>query len=454
MAIATTLNKIFIKHHISNRIFNHPSLTDSDQVAAWHHIQKNKMLTSTVIEAKNHKILVIYPLSRQLNLDLIKIKLGKDYRYLDNIQINKIFKDCDPDTRIPFGYPYGLTTLIDVSVELLREVFFIGGSHTSLVEISVYDFLFLNSGAIKIDCTTYFKKQTVPHKTQNTQDFYNIADFKLPDLPPVARKILALANNSKFDFTNMIEHIAADTDMLAVLPEVCNLEERTLSNYNISQLALCVSTSKAFSLNAEELEDLKQFWLHAFLAGILAEKITEMVLKNKDISMIGELKLDLDPCISYLLGVFHNMGFILFRKLFPPEFKLLQKWRKANPNTPVQDLENKLLGMGRAFHVLRGGHASLSEMLLRSWGMPEIILVVARNHHNLDYSANHHVYVKILQVTNHLLKLHHIGDGDIVPPTENILEFLGLNYDKLTLLLENVLKDYGEVEQIISSITN
>src|SRR5262249_29621198 len=132
----------------------------------------------------------------------------------------------------------------------------------------------------------------------------------------------------------------------------------------------------------------------AFYAAIYAERITELVSE----------KLALDPAISYMAGLFHNFGLLLFSQLFTPEYSLLKKWLALNPKVSIAVLEKRLLGMGQAFNILRGGHAQLGEWLLRSWHMPESICVITKEHHSLTYKGQYANYVRIIQLTNQLLR--------------------------------------------------
>src|SRR5690606_16239445 len=163
----------------------------------------------------------------------------------------------------------------------------------------------------------------------------------------------------------------------------------------VSHIALGLSAGKALQPNPEL--DLQAFWRHSFFAATLAQKIAKMVSHEK-----------IDPCMCYLSGLMHNFGLLLFAKLYPPEFRLLRKWMRLNPKISIHVLEKRLLGMGHAMHVIRGGHAQLGAWLLKHWGMPEPCIVVAREHHSIQYDGPYCEYVNIIKLTNQLLRSLHI----------------------------------------------
>jgi HD-like signal output (HDOD) protein len=112
-----------------------------------------------------------------------------------------------------------------------------------------------------------------------------------------------------------------------------------------------------------------------------------------------------------------------------------------------------LLGMGRAFDIMKGGHVEIGEWLLRSWGVPESICVITRHHHDLNYNEKYSHYVKILQITNYLLKCHQIGDGGFIEIPASTLESLGLTQETLDSCLAQALNLMQDLETLTSAIT-
>lgn len=189
--------------------------------------------------------------------------------------------------------------------------------------------------------------------------------------------------------------------------------------------------------------DAEDFWRHAFYAAAYAQAITELL----------PLELGLDPKISHDAGMFHNIGLLWFSQLFPPEYNMLKKWVQLNPNVSISVLETRLLGMGRAFNVLRGGHTQLGEWLLRQWQMPEVICVIAREHHSLSYQGEYAAYVKIIQLTNVLLREQGIGDGSLGVKQEIFLQALGLSADQIFSCVQQINAGASNIEQMARSLT-
>jgi HD-like signal output (HDOD) protein len=101
------------------------------------------------------------------------------------------------------------------------------------------------------------------------------------------------------------------------------------------------------------------------------------------------------PGTAYLAGLLHNFGFLLLGHLFPEEFAELQKAVTSEPETPVIDLEQRLIGVT---------HMEMAAWLMEAWNMPQEILVVQQEHHNLDYAGPHANYVHLVALADTLLK--------------------------------------------------
>lgn len=186
-----------------------------------------------------------------------------------------------------------------------------------------------------------------------------------------------------------------------------------------------------------------EFWQHAFYAAEYARNITTQ----------ASITLGLDPELSYMAGIYHNFGMYLFSQMFRPEYRMLQKWLRQDPHASIEILEQRLLGMGQAFEVLRRGHALLGEKLLRHWAMPESICVIAREHHNRDYDGSYASYNTIIQIANQLLRLQGIGDGDSAELDSIALSRLGLSQQAVIDAVQDIHLDAGNVMQMAQALS-
>ena len=108
-----------------------------------------------------------------------------------------------------------------------------------------------------------------------------------------------------------------------------------------------------------------------------------------------------------------------------------------------------MLAMGQAREVLHVGHAVAGACLMQHWNLPEEVIVVTREHHNVNYQGPHEAYVKLMLVIDRLLKRHHIGDACSTSLPEPVMNFLGLNEEQVVSVLDDLIEDCEDVNSAI-----
>lgn len=459
MLIAASLKQYLDKHKFSYRLLQHKRMQDLLLIADLLKINCSHILQSQVLADKHGQVLVVCPVSRKLDLDLCKQALRRDLKILPAIETNRIFHDCEVDSWPAVGQVYKLEIILDQSLMELDSLYFATGSHTSLLHMTREDFLALNYKA-KLFIISTNKEQSSLLPAHKRLD----SELEFPELPPVAMQLLQLSLNNEHNMQELVALISQDPVLQQQIsfytqlpfikakytaefaPGTTESMEQVVQHMLkfdvVSNIAFGVAVGKTF--NAERVSDLEQFWRHAFYAATYAKTLTEYLSKN----------LALDPAISYMGGLFHNLGLLLFSQLYPPEYKLLKKWQALNPKVCISVLEKRLLGMGQALHIVGGGHAMLGEWLLRSWQMPEAICVIAKEHHSQAYQGEYVNYIRIMQLTNQLLRGMGIGDGDLSGIPDTLVTSLGITMQEVYQCLEKLQSTTTSLDIMARSLTN
>lgn len=416
MALAANLKKLLDSYRIPYRVFFHKQTPYLEEAAELLGIPFEQVIASQVLADSNGFLLAAYPLSKQIDFVKILKHLQRSLAMLPELRVNRIFLDCDSGCHVPIGKIYNLDMILDDSIKQHDYIYLSSGSRAALVQLRLEDFLYLNYRANSFKFTLDKEKASFRKSNTNIHKAPNIA---MPELPPIALQILRLSMSEVHSTQDLVDLVSQDSGIqqqilnYVRLPfirasieaeslDVQNAIQNILGFNTVSHIALGVAASRAFQIRNPCIS-MSDFWLHSFSAALYAEKITELVPKH----------FGLDPALSYLSGLFHNFGLLLFSQLFPPEFRLLQKWMRLNPKISVDVLEKRLLGMGGAMHIVTGGHSQLGESLLRHWNLPEAVCVIAKEHHSVRYHGEYSNYVKIIQITNQLLREQGVGDGSI-----------------------------------------
>lgn len=446
MILAASLKRLFDTLKVAHRSFQHKRVERIEQVALLLKTDPANFLTAQVLEDELGMLLVVYRVTTKIDIITLQKLLNRDLTVVATTKVNRLFHDCDAGCWPPIGQAYGLDVILDKSIEHQATVYFSSGSRTTTVQMQTDDFLYLN---LRAKILPFTKESSITQiladqaVTDSSSVLHNLA---LPDLPPIALKILQLSVNSDYSAKELADIVSKDQLMqqqiMLYTQARLTLDKLDVLGFDkLSHIALGVAASRAFA-NTEG-SDTVEFWRHAFYAAAYAERITQLVAEP----------LSLDPALGYLAGLFHNFGLLLFSQLFQPEYRLLQKWIKLNPKVSIAVLEKKLLGMGRAFNIIPGGHSQLGEWLLRHWRMPEAVCVVAKEHHSLTYTGQYSAYVKIIQLTNQLLREDGIGDGSQGGINEQLLAPLGLTAQKVKDSVKNIKSGSISLEQMALSLT-
>ena len=84
-------------------------------------------------EEEDH-LLAVVPADRKVELSELRSELGRKPRLSNEAEIGKLFRDCEVGALPPVGY--GITTIIDDSLDRQPDVYFEAGDHKSLVHMN------------------------------------------------------------------------------------------------------------------------------------------------------------------------------------------------------------------------------------------------------------------------------------------------------------------------------
>jgi Ala-tRNA(Pro) deacylase len=83
----------------------------------------------------------VLPACCKVDLDVLKRQLGTESVELaDEGQMAKLFPDCSLGAEPPFGSMYGLSTLLDDTLEADEEIVFQGGTHQQAIRMTMSEY--------------------------------------------------------------------------------------------------------------------------------------------------------------------------------------------------------------------------------------------------------------------------------------------------------------------------
>lgn len=140
MSISATVRNHLETSNTAYQLVPHPRTYTSPETAEAAHVPGDLLVKAVVVRGNGDYALVLLPSTHRIDLGTLHERLGHLFALADEPDIRKIFTDCEAGSIPPFGQVYGLEVLVDDSLLDREEIYFEGGDHEELVQISGSDF--------------------------------------------------------------------------------------------------------------------------------------------------------------------------------------------------------------------------------------------------------------------------------------------------------------------------
>ena len=367
------------------------------------------------------------------------------------------FPEGDPEFLPPLGVAYGVSTIVDESVLQTGAVVMATGVPGALVELQGADLRRVLAGTargaiIEDDPGGTGNGPAMEQMARRLQSLY-----RLPPMPAIALRVMQMTAAPHTSAAELAAIIERDPSLAAQVlryarsalfnyrGELRSVQEavtRVLGFDRVAHLAVGIAASRSFSIPAKGALGLENFWRHSLHCARLCQAIARTLPKAN-----GQRRVD--PETAYLCGLLHNLGLLLIGHLYPEDFRLLNDRREADPEQPLNELEQAVFTQqGTEDDGLRVGHAAAGSILLRLWEMPDAVIRSAGLHEAASYQGQAADYVLIVQLANELLKKHGIGDEFSPGNPEALAQALTLTPEQLETLATTIGDVTSELDEL------
>jgi Ala-tRNA(Pro) deacylase len=136
MTIATRLRQYLEREGVSYNVVPHPRTATSVGSAHAAHVPEDKVAKPVVVHHGRGYVLAVVPSTHRVELGTLQRILDKRLSLATEIELGRLFEDCELGAIPPLGAAYGVPVILDESVCSATDLFFEGGDHRSLVHIS------------------------------------------------------------------------------------------------------------------------------------------------------------------------------------------------------------------------------------------------------------------------------------------------------------------------------
>lgn len=137
MKVIDYLDKVEAEYEVSE---HRPTFT-AQEMAAEEHVPGLNVAKPVVVKADGSYYLCVLPASYKLDIDALKSQLGaEEIDLVEEAEMAELFPDCDLGAEPPLGSLYGLTTIIDSTLDKDEYIVFQGGSHEKAIKMKMDEY--------------------------------------------------------------------------------------------------------------------------------------------------------------------------------------------------------------------------------------------------------------------------------------------------------------------------
>ncbi len=409
-------------------------------------------------------VMAVLPITHRLKLDALNRQLHRQLIPAEKRDYRGVFADCSSGILPALGEAYNFETVIDDSLLNQDFVYVASGNAGELMCITGQDFQLLHSNAwygntfsqiaeqcaVRQDVKKAEIRQTEKGADVEEVEIAPVSSMRqrieritqLPAMPTLAQKIIQLNSNPYAHAEDLAKLVEKDPSLSAQIVryaqsplyayqgKVASVRQaisRVLGYDMVMNISLGVAAARPFKVPPEGPLGLNTFWRDATYSAALTQALCSKVPREQRPR----------PGTAYLAGLLHNFGFLLLGHLFPKEFAVLQRAMSKEPQTPVVELEKRLIG---------STHMEMGAWLMEAWNMPKEIIVVQQEHHNPVYDGLHANYVRVVALADRLLKGLDMGDAESDELPAGLLDSIGLNAEQVATVLECTVESREELD--------
>jgi len=136
MAIAMTLKDYLDYQDIRYDVLAHEKTRTSTETASVAHVPGDQLAKTVILEDDLGYVMVVVPATHQVELSAVDDQLSRRLTLAQEVELPRLFTDCDLGAIPPVGDAYGIETMVDDSLAEQADIYFEGGDHELLVHVS------------------------------------------------------------------------------------------------------------------------------------------------------------------------------------------------------------------------------------------------------------------------------------------------------------------------------
>jgi Ala-tRNA(Pro) deacylase len=136
MALSTTLEKYLAAQGVDYAVVTHRPTTTSAHTAQESHVPGDRLAKAVIVKDEEGFMMAVVPASHHLQLAALSRLRHRLVGLATEAEADELFQDCVKGAFPALGSAYGLEVIVDDSLAGQPEIYFEGGDHENLVQVS------------------------------------------------------------------------------------------------------------------------------------------------------------------------------------------------------------------------------------------------------------------------------------------------------------------------------
>jgi Ala-tRNA(Pro) deacylase len=128
------------EHQVTFETLVHPPAYTAQKLARVLHVPGKQVAKGVLLAGPTGFVLAVLPATHQIDTEAIAAALGGQVRLAECREITELFRDCEWGVVTPFGAQYGLSTVIDESLDPNDWIVLEGHTHEEAIRMRCGDF--------------------------------------------------------------------------------------------------------------------------------------------------------------------------------------------------------------------------------------------------------------------------------------------------------------------------
>jgi Ala-tRNA(Pro) deacylase len=141
MSMSATLQDCLRSKGSQYEIVHHPYSHSSIETAAAARIPGDRLAKTVLLEDEHGYVAAVLPSTYAVRLSELWAQTGRHLVLAKEVELRKLFKDCDAGALPPVCTAYGMYTYLDESLAQQPDVYFEAGDHEALIHMGTKQFL-------------------------------------------------------------------------------------------------------------------------------------------------------------------------------------------------------------------------------------------------------------------------------------------------------------------------